>query len=269
MTIIENQIRGDLPQVGVLAYHQVHAHSTGNPNSTAQNEASYMSTKDINTGFFTHVVGNGRIIQTGNVNRGAWDVGGGWNYETYAAVELIESHTSQAEFNRDYAIYVQLLRDLANQAGIPIAVDSGDTGILTHRYCTYNQPSNGSDHVDPYLYLAKWGISSAQFKHDVESGTSTTKVATQTKKTATKKGAKAMFVYTYYKSEADRKAKKGGELWGVNGNTRFHFSTKAQWDFYLKIVGANGGDTNASNVWVEGSVNMQTVKLLAPNVSQK
>ena len=49
-------------------------------------------------------------------------------------------------------------------------VDAGNVGILSHEYCTKHQPNNGSDHVDPYPYLAKWGISRAQFKKDVENG---------------------------------------------------------------------------------------------------
>lgn len=164
-------MRYDTPQVGYAPYRQVHAHSTGNRNSTAQNEADYMQRKDLNSGFYTHVVGNGRIIQTAPTNRGAWDVGGGWNAETYAAVELIESHANKGEFMRDYKIYVGLLRDLAKQAGIPTTLDSGALdGIKTHDYCTHHQPNNGSDHVDPYPYLAKWGISREQFKKDVESG---------------------------------------------------------------------------------------------------
>lgn len=164
-------MRTDTPQVGYAPYRQVHAHSTGNRNSTAQNEADYMQRKDLNSGFYTHIVGNGRIIQTAPTNRGAWDVGGGWNAETYAAVELIESHANKDEFMTDYKIYVGLLRDLAKQAGIPITLDTGDlAGIKTHDYCTHHQPNNGSDHVDPYPYLAKWGISREQFKKDVESG---------------------------------------------------------------------------------------------------
>ena len=67
-------MRTDTPQVGYAPYRQVHAHSTGNRNSTAQNEADYMQRKDLNSGFYTHVVGNGRIIQTAPTNKGAWDV---------------------------------------------------------------------------------------------------------------------------------------------------------------------------------------------------
>lgn len=171
---VKKQIRAGLPQVGVTPYRQVHAHSTGNPNSTAQNEADYMGRKNINDGFYTHVVGNGIVIQTANVNRGAYDVGGGWNAEGYASVELIESHKSKAEFERDYNIYVELLRDLAKQGGIPLTLDSSALeGIKTHNYCTHNQPNNGSDHIDPIPYLTKWGVSQAQFAKDLANGVGT------------------------------------------------------------------------------------------------
>lgn len=167
---IEKQIRQGLPQVGVKPYGQIHAHSTGNPSSTAQNEADYHMRRPVESGFFSHVVGNGRIIQTAPVNRGAYDVGGGWNAWGYAQVELIESHKTKAEFTKDYKLYVELLRQLAKEANIPLKVDAGNVGILSHEYCTKHQPNNGSDHVDPYPYLAKWGISRAQFKKDIERG---------------------------------------------------------------------------------------------------
>lgn len=173
MVKIEKKIRPNTPQVGVTPYGQIHAHSTGNPSSTAQNEADYHMRRPIESGFFSHVVGNGRVIQTAPVNRGAYDVGGGWNAWGYAQVELIESHKTQAEFEKDYKIYVELLRSLAKEAGIQLKLDSGNTGILTHEYCTYNQPNNKSDHVDPYPYLKKRGISREQFKKDIENGIST------------------------------------------------------------------------------------------------
>ena len=171
MDIDKSRLRTNLPQVGVQPYRQVHAHSTGNRNSTAQNEADYHYRKDPELGFFSHVVGNGRVMQVGPVNNGSWDVGGGWNAESYAAVELIESHSTKEEFMTDYRLYIQLLRDLADEAGIPKTLDTDSlAGIKSHEYCTYNQPNNNSDHVDPYPYLAKWGISRSQFKHDIEHG---------------------------------------------------------------------------------------------------
>ena len=171
MEIDTSRYREGLPQIGYAPYRQVHAHSTGNRNSTAQNEADYHMRRSVESGFFSHVVGNGRVMQVGPVNQGAYDVGGGWNYETYAAVELIESHSTKEEFMEDYRLYIQLLRDLADEAGLPKTLDSDALeGIKSHYYCTNNQPNNFSDHVDPYPYLASWGISREQFKHDIENG---------------------------------------------------------------------------------------------------
>ena len=171
MDIDKSRLRTNLPQVGVQPYRQVHAHSTGNRNSTAQNEADYHWRKDPELGFFSHVVGNGRVMQVGPVNNGSWDVRGGWNAESYAAVELIESHSTEEEFMTDYRLYIELLRNLADEAGIPKTLDTDSlAGIKSHEYCTNNQPNNNSDHVDPYPYLAKWGISRSQFKHDIEHG---------------------------------------------------------------------------------------------------
>ena len=180
MEIDTSRYREGLPQIGYAPYRQIHAHSTGNRNSTAQDEADYHMRRPVESGFFSHVVGNGRVMQVGPVNQGAYDVGGGWNYETYAAVELIESHSTKEEFMEDYRLYVQLLRDLADEAGLPKTLDSNALeGIKSHEYCTYNQPNNFSDHVDPYPYLAKWGISREQFKHDIENGLSELKAGWQ------------------------------------------------------------------------------------------
>ena len=171
MDIDTSRYRTGLPQIGVQPYRQIHAHSTGNKYSTAQNEADYHMRRPVDSGFFSHVVGNGRVMQVGPVNQGAYDVGGGWNAETYAAVELIESHETEEEFLTDYRLYIELLRNLADEAGLPKTLDTDELeGIKTHYYCTYNQPKNDSDHVDPYPYLASWGIGREQFKHDIENG---------------------------------------------------------------------------------------------------
>lgn len=171
MDIDTSRYREGLPQIGYAPYRQIHAHSTGNKKSTAQNEADYHMRRPVESGFFSHVVGNGRVMQVGPVNNGSYDVGGGWNYETYAAVELIESHSTEEEFMEDYRLYIELLRNLADEAGLPKTLDSDALeGIKSHEYCTNNQPNNYSDHVDPYPYLASWGISRSQFKHDIENG---------------------------------------------------------------------------------------------------
>lgn len=167
---IEKQIRQGLPQVGVRPYGQIHVHSTGNPSSTAQNEADYHMRRPVESGFFSHVVGNGRVIQTAPTNRGAYDVGGGWNAWGYAQIELIESHKTKAEFMKDYKLYVELIRLLCDEAKLPKTLDKGNTGVISHAYATAHQPNNGSDHIDPYPYLRKWGISKEQFAKDIKNG---------------------------------------------------------------------------------------------------
>ena len=169
MQIYKSYMRNDTPQVGWQPYHQIHLHSTANTNSTAQGEASYMYRKDLEEGFYTHVVGNGVIYQTAQTNRGAWDVGGDWNYETIAAIELIESHHTRAEFDADYKLYIKLARELASQYGVPLTLNTSDvSGIKTHHYASIT--GHGSDHVDPTGYLAKWGISEQQLAHDLANG---------------------------------------------------------------------------------------------------
>lgn len=241
-------MRTDTPQVGYAPYRQVHAHSTANPNSTAQNEADYMQRKDLNSGYYTHVVGNGRIIQTAPTNRGAWDVGGGWNAETYAAVELIESHKTKDEFIRDYKIYVGLLRDLAKQAGIPTTLDTGDlAGIKTHDYCTHHQPNNGSDHVDPYPYLAKWGISREQFKKDVESGSVSAKPTQPTQSKPASGGG--------YKVEPYNVRQVTDTVLNVraaqNTSSRIIRTLPAGYQFNATRICRNGENVNGYTTWAE------------------
>lgn len=257
---IERRIRTDLPQVGYAPYRQVHAHSTGNRASSVQNEADYFHNKDINSGFYTHVVGNGRVIQVGEVNRGAWDVGGGWNAEGYASVELIESHKTKDEFMKDYKIYCELLKDLANQAGIPITVDTGDlAGIKTHNYCTYNQPNNGSDHTDPLPYLTKWGITMDQFRKDVtgaSSGSGSTAPTQPNTNTELEDDELMKFTYTngdgtvyYFNGEKVIALSHGDQLKIINqvykettgkDLKRYTWSAKEPW--YVRFMQANGID---------------------------
>ncbi|CAG5961929.1 lytic amidase [Streptococcus pneumoniae] len=52
MEINVSKLRTDLPQVGVQPYRQVHAHSTGNPHSTVQNEADYQLAERPRIRFF-------------------------------------------------------------------------------------------------------------------------------------------------------------------------------------------------------------------------
>ncbi len=53
---------------------------------TAQNEADYHMRRPVESGFFSHVVGNGRVMQVGPVNQGAYDVAAVGTRKTYAAL---------------------------------------------------------------------------------------------------------------------------------------------------------------------------------------
>ena len=161
-------------QMGLVPpFRQVHEHSTGNPNSTVQNERDYLAGNYAGANY-THLVGvtNGQvdIRQVMNTNGGAYDVGGDWNWETWAAIEFVEgSIKTREDFNIAYPAYIWLTRELARQAGIPITIDTPDiSGIKTHNYAS--RTGHGSDHVDPIGFLAKWGVSYDQFKKDVLNG---------------------------------------------------------------------------------------------------
>ena len=154
-------------------FPQVHLHSTGNPNSSVQNERDYLA-GHYTSANYTHLVGitNGQvdIRQVMNTNGGAWDVGGDWNWQTYAAIEFVEgSIKSKADFDKAYPAYIWLARYLANQAGIPLTIDNlNNEGIKTHNYASAT--GHGSDHVDPITFLEGWGISRNQLYKDVISG---------------------------------------------------------------------------------------------------
>lgn len=242
-------MRNDTPQVARPPYRQVHAHSTGNRNSTAQNEYDYMMRKDLNSGFYTHVVGNGKIIQTAPTNRGAYDVGGGWNYETYAAVELIESHKTKEEFMIDYRLYVELLRNLAKEANISVTLDTNTLeGIKTHAYCTANQPYNNSDHIDPYPYLQRWGISKEQFKRDIEKGV--TQTQTQTQPTENSKGEVMTMFAIYWK----KNTKTGGkDAYFFNGAELKHIPNPLTINVLKTIYRDNNGKNIPEYDWSAGN----------------
>lgn len=154
-------------------FHQIHMHSTGNQSASVQNERDYLA-GHFPSANYTHLVGitNGAvdIRQVMNTNGGAWDVGGDWNWETYAAIEFSEgSIKSQADFNKAYPAYIWLARYLAKQAGITYTIDNLNTiGIKSHNYASAT--GHGSDHVDPIPFLAKWGVSREKFNRDLVNG---------------------------------------------------------------------------------------------------
>lgn len=147
------------------------AHETANSTSTINDEVSYMK-RNAASAFVTHFVGGGgRIIQTAPVGKVSWGAGPKANGYAYAQVELCRAK-DKATFQKDYAAYIWLLRDLASKAGIPKTLDTGsrvtDKGIKSHKWVS--DKLGGTDHQDPYGYLASQGISKEQFAKDISGG---------------------------------------------------------------------------------------------------
>lgn len=149
------------------------AHESGNPNNigknSLENEVAYMK-RNWQNAFVSHWVGSaGKIIQIARVGQVQWGAGPNANPYAYAQVELARTN-NKTIFEKDYAAYIWLLRQLAIEAGIPLTLNAGSStetpGIKTHSWVS--RSLGGTTHLDPDGYLATWGISMAQFKKDLE-----------------------------------------------------------------------------------------------------
>ncbi|MCC4121898.1 peptidoglycan recognition protein family protein [Lactococcus lactis] len=143
------------------------AHETANPRATGRNEASYMKNNWRNA-YTTHIVGDGIVYLIGEPGYVSW---GALDANCYAPAQIELQHTTdKALFEKNYRVYVELIRDLCNQFGIPKTLDAGrkgTKGVKSHQWVTQNY---GGDHTDPYGYLASMGISREQFARDIANG---------------------------------------------------------------------------------------------------
>lgn len=168
---IEQRLMSGLPNYALTAAKYVIAHESGNPNNCGpnalENEIAYMNRNKANA-FTSHWVGDGgRIVQVAPVNKLQYGCGPKGNPLSYAQVELARTN-DKAQFKKDYAAYIWLLRKLAKDAGIPVILDGTGNGIKSHRWITDNL--KGTSHRDPYSYLASMGITEEQFKLDIKNG---------------------------------------------------------------------------------------------------
>lgn len=167
--VIENQIISGLPSKPLTAKRYIIAHESGNVKNCGSDSLDrelFFMKRNCKNAFVSHWVGGGgRIVQLAPVNRVQYGCGPKGNPYCYAQVEMARTH-DRATFEKDYAAYIWLLRKLAKDAGLPITLDAGGSGIKSHRWITKNL--GGTDHVDPYGYLASFGISEVQFKKDIE-----------------------------------------------------------------------------------------------------
>ncbi|MEF9935852.1 SH3 domain-containing protein [Carnobacterium sp.] len=160
-----------VPSTGLSTNEFVIAHESGNSNNAGpdslEREISFMS-NNVNSAFVSHWVGGGgRAVQIAPSGFIQWGAGPRANGRAYAQVELARTNNAET-FKKDYVTYVNLLRQLAKEAGVPVSLDGYGKGIKSHLWVTQNL--GGTDHSDPYAYLAQWGISKAQFSADVANG---------------------------------------------------------------------------------------------------
>lgn len=166
----------------VPPYTSIHLHETANPNATMQNERDYLA-GHYNNAFYTHLVGfnhetnRAEAWQVAEKNQGGWDLGSyNGNANGYASIEFANgSIKNQDQFNQAYKVYVALARQLADEAGAKKVLDpqeaiatAGAGYIVTHNFASRN--GFGSSHTDPLTFLANWGISYDQLKHDIANG---------------------------------------------------------------------------------------------------
>lgn len=122
--------------------------------------------------YVAFVVGDGgQVFQVGTPGYVQWGAGTVANAKSPVQIELGHT-TSKAQFEKDYAIYVELARDMAKKYGIPLTLDAGGSttkGVKSHRWVTDHI---WGDHVDPYGYLARFGISKSQLANDIKNGIS-------------------------------------------------------------------------------------------------
>lgn len=122
--------------------------------------------------YVAFVVGDGgKVFQVGTPGYVQWGAGTVANAKSPVQIELGHT-TSASQFKQDYAVYIELARDMGKKYGIPLTLDAGGSttkGVKTHRWVTDHI---WGDHVDPYGYLARFGITKAKLTEDIKNGVS-------------------------------------------------------------------------------------------------
>ncbi|RMC50815.1 peptidoglycan recognition family protein [Lactobacillus sp. ESL0225] len=153
------------------------AHSTATPNGEAWAIARNMKTGINVSQTYVHlVIDDKSIYQVGELGYVAWGAGSPANSLAPVQIELCEFSNHRRAL-KAYKHYVNWLRWSAKKYGIPLALDTNSyRGIKTHSWLVQHGYSN-TDHVDPWQYMPKIGISRAKFAKDLQKGFSGVNIA--------------------------------------------------------------------------------------------
>ncbi len=142
-------------------------HDVGVESGAATNARYFHDTVDTNESYVTFVVGDGgKVYQVGRPGQVSWGAGRVANHNAPVQIELGRTYNS-GQFWQDYVTYVRVARDMAGKYGIPLTLDAGGAGtrgIKSHYWVTKNI---WGDHVDPYGYLSRFGVTQAKLAHDL------------------------------------------------------------------------------------------------------
>ncbi|URI12678.1 N-acetylmuramoyl-L-alanine amidase [Ligilactobacillus salivarius] len=142
-------------------------HDVGLESGAAANARYLHDTVDTNESYVTFVVGDGgKVYQVGRPGQVSWGAGRVANHNAPVQIELGRTYNS-GQFWQDYVTYVRVARDMAGKYGIPLTLDAGGAGtrgIKSHYWVTKNI---WGDHVDPYGYLSRFGVTQAKLAHDL------------------------------------------------------------------------------------------------------
>ena len=142
-------------------------HEVGTESGAATNARYFHDTVDTNETYVTFVVGDGgKVYQVGRPGQVSWGAGRVANHNAPVQIELGRTYNS-GQFWQDYVTYVRVARDMAGKYGIPLTLDAGGAGtrgIKSHYWVTKNI---WGDHVDPYGYLSRFGVTQAKLAHDL------------------------------------------------------------------------------------------------------
>lgn len=143
-------------------------HEVGVDNSPAINNAIYMKRNWMNANTAYIVGDGGKVYQVGKPGYIQYGAGSYANSNSPVQIELARTW-DKATFEKDYKAYVDLIRDSAKIYGIPLTLDTAynNRGVKSHLWVTQNI---WGDHVDPYGYLSRWGVTKEKLAKDIANG---------------------------------------------------------------------------------------------------